>query len=79
MDMLPEFDVYRNDVREVRAQIEVHLVGAHVCLTHRAKGSKLQRVWVTWLPRETPHVGVCGVLFGKCFRLNVALWPRPPC
>jgi hypothetical protein len=57
----------------VQWQIEVHLVGAHVCLTHWERKEGRSVVWVTWLPAELPHVAVCGVLHGKRFRVRVPL------
>ena len=54
-------------------QLELHVVGAHVCLT-KFDRNKVSSVWVTWLPLELPHVAVCGVLHGKRFRYRWPLW-----
>lgn len=62
----------------VLCQVEVHLVGAHVCLTFGKPGERIRPVWVSWLPAECPHLAMCGQLFGRHFRVNVPLWPRSP-
>lgn len=62
--------------KDIRWQLEVHVIGAHVCLTSFEKGRKgrFSSVWVTWLPVELPHVAICGVLYGKEFRVRLPLW-----
>jgi hypothetical protein len=69
-------DQFHSADARVDWQLELHVVGAHLCLTHLDQKEKKGRssVWVTWLPLELPHAAICGVLQGKRFRLHLPLW-----
>ena len=67
--------VERNSEVRIRRQVELHLVGAHLCLTQWIPGHRAPRWWVAWLGHEPPHVCIRGVLWGREFRVRAALWP----
>jgi hypothetical protein len=67
-------DSFHSADARVDWQLEMHVVGAHVCLTRMNGGKGRSSVWVTWLPLELPHVSICGVLQGKRFRYRWPLW-----